>query len=118
MRTAADLCGAEGATVHLLHVIETIHGVPFEELESFYEDLRGRAERALDGWAELLASRPVAVEREISFGHRAREIVKRANEAGCDLIVLSSHQTGSERGLGTLSHQVAILAPCSVLLVR
>ena len=121
VRSAADLAGAEGATVHLLHVIETIRGVPYEELEPFYESLRKRAERALDGWAELLAARPISVQREIVFGHRTREIVKRADDAGCDLIVICSRRAGPDRpagGLGTLSHRVALLAPCAVLLVR
>jgi nucleotide-binding universal stress UspA family protein len=44
-----------------------------------------------------------------------------AEERGVDLIVQRSHRIRREDGdtsVGTVSHQVAIFAPCSVLLVR
>jgi nucleotide-binding universal stress UspA family protein len=47
--------------------------------------------------------------------------VRYAADAGSDLIVLATHRVGAQRpegALGTLSHQVALLAGCSVLLVR
>ena len=44
-----------------------------------------------------------------------------ALEQGCDLIALASRPATPEQpvgGLGTISQQVALLAPCDVLLVR
>ena len=118
---AAELAEPGKSTLHLLHVIETIQDVPFEEIESFYEGLEQKAEIALERWAGELTSRGLQVRREIAFGKRAVEIVRQAADGECDLIVLSSQRLDPAEpsaGLGTLSHQVAIIAPCAVLLVR
>lgn len=117
----AGLADPERASIHLLHVIETIQDVPFEELDAFYASLRKRAERAVNRWADELGERGFRVERDIAFGRRGPEIVRHAEDRACDLIVLASHPYDREqpgRGVGTLSHQVALLAPCPVLLMR
>jgi nucleotide-binding universal stress UspA family protein len=116
----AELAGDEGR-ITLLHVIETIDHVPFEELEDFYSTLQEKAEAGL---AELAGSLPPLtgeVRWRVVYGHRARAIVEFAEEASCDLVVLSSHRVDPERrgeDWATLSHKVAILAPCPVLLVK
>ena len=117
---ARDLARADGTSVHLLHVIETIRGVDFEEAREFYEGLEKRAEQAIERWVRELPG-SLQIERQISFGRRAQEIVRYAEESACDLIVLASHPLDPERpggGLGTLSHQVALGARCPVLLMR
>ena len=128
---AAELlrhCGA-GARVTLLHVIETIDHVPFEELEEFYATLQRKAEQGLLDLAGRFQgaggsageAAPEEVQRRVVFGHRARSIVDFAAEQGCDLIILSSHRVDPERrgeDWATLSHKVAILSPCPVLLVK
>jgi nucleotide-binding universal stress UspA family protein len=126
-RSAVDVASelaaqaAQDGRVTLLHVIETIDHVPFEELEDFYSTLQEKAEAGL---AELAASLPQLageVRQRVVFGHRARAIVEYAEEAGCDLVVLSSHRVDPQRrgeDWATLSHKVAILAPCPVLLVK
>ena len=61
------------------------------------------------------------LDSEIIYGHRAAEIIGYTQEHDIDLIVLRSHVldgTNITGGFGTLSHQVALLTPCSVLLVR
>ena len=72
---AATRLADDGATIRLLHVIETIRDVPFDELRDFYEDLEKHAEQAIDRCAARLADADVEIEREISFGPRSREIV-------------------------------------------
>ena len=60
-------------------------------------------------------------DSEIIYGHRTAEIIGYDQEHDVDLIVLRSHVLDGANiagGFGTLSHQVALLAPCSVLLVR
>lgn len=110
-----------GGRVVLLHVIETLQDVAFEEAEDFYRSLEKRARERLDAWQAEFGDRGCAVESEIVFGHRAREIVNRARQRSAELVVLGTHRVDPYRpggGLGTISHLVALLAPCDVLLVR
>ena len=105
----------------LLHVVETVQAVPFEELAAFYQTLRDKAEAILSTWMKILSNDGFDVSSEIIYGHRTAEIISYAREHDVDLIVLRSHVLDGETiagGFGTLSHQVALLAPCSVLLVR
>ena len=162
-RTAVDVAAGlwqaagAGARLTLLHVIETIDHVPFEELEDFYAMLQRKAEAGLEELAGRLpeaggggsggggtggtgdegtgsegtgagadgsdtsGATPAEVRRRVVYGHRARAIVDFAGQQGCDLIVLSSHRVDPERrgeDWATLSHKVAILSPCPVLLVK
>ena len=116
---AAEL--ASGQTLTLLHVIETLRGVQYDELQEFYGGLSDRAQAVLETWSKQLAEAGVTVKREIVFGKRGPEIIRFARENDSDLIVLASHRPTEETAveqLGTISHQVALFAPCSVLLVR
>jgi nucleotide-binding universal stress UspA family protein len=109
-----------GTTVTLLHVIETLEDVPFEEMEEFYRKLEERAVQALDRWVDELAGRGVKAERRVIFGHRLEEVVGAATE-GPDVILLRSHAVDPQnpgRGWGTLSYRVAFLAACPVLLLK
>lgn len=126
-RNAVELAGelAAGAggdaRVDLLHVIETIEHVPFEEMEDFYSTLQEKAEAGLERLAELLPAAVGTVQRRVVYGHRANAIVEYAEGEGVELIVVSSHRVDPERrgeDWATLSHKVAILAPCPVLLVK
>lgn len=121
VRAAAELADPATASVTLLHVIETIQDVPFDEIEDFYQTLRERAEESIGRWAAELTEKGLRIRREIVFGKRGWEILRYAEEQRCDLIVLTSHRVDQERptaNFGTISHQVALLAPCPVLLMR
>ena len=118
---ALALAQPESPRVTLLHVIETIRDVESEEIEDFYRILRKRAEECLAGWAEQLEQAGVKVHQEIVVGKRAVEIARLAEELDCDLIILHSHRINPESpmgGIGTISHQVAVLAGCNVLLIK
>jgi nucleotide-binding universal stress UspA family protein len=119
---AARLAGlhADG-TVILLHVIETIEDAPEDEVHEFYATLEAQARAAMDALVDGLASVPIPVERRIAYGRRAAEILATADECRADLIVLRSHRVEAGRPdarLGTLSHEVALLAGVPVLLVK
>jgi len=121
LEEVAALADPDATRVTLLHVIETIRGVEFEELADFYRDLERKAERSLASLRERLSGEVAACEAVVRYGPRAARIVEFADENGCDLVVLSSHRVGPDRpgaGLGTTSHQVALIARCSVLLLR
>jgi nucleotide-binding universal stress UspA family protein len=121
VETAAELAAASHAPVLLLHVIEEIEHVDQAELETFYRGLRARAGSVLEALRERLRGRGVPAETQLRMGRGAAEIVRCADEEGCDLAVMRSHRLDPEhpmRGIGTISHQVAMAARCAVLLVR
>jgi nucleotide-binding universal stress UspA family protein len=121
LEAAAELAGQTGCSVLLLHVIEEVDDVEDESLAEFYRGLRGRAEASLAARREELETRGLPVDTRIRMGKRGAEIVRCVQEERCDLVVLRSHVLDPDepfRGIGTISHQVALAAPCAVLLVR
>jgi nucleotide-binding universal stress UspA family protein len=110
---------APGASVELLHVVEQVTREADPELEAFYRALERKAREKLERWCEALRKGGFAARANVCVGRRGAEVLQRAGESRCDLILMASHAiTGPEGPLGTLSHQIAMLAPCSVLLVR
>jgi universal stress protein A len=115
---ALSLASPTGARVILLHVIERIPNLDDRQLRTFYDRLE-RDDRlrlhALSGSAH----RPdgVEIEQSLVFGRRAEEIIRTAEEANCDLIILR-HSTAGAPLLGSISYKVSVLAPCSVLLLK
>ena len=121
LATAMDLARGKDVKVTLLHVIETIEHVEFEEMADFYRGLETRAAAKLYGMEERFKQALVPIYHEIVYGKRAEAIVHHAEERGMDLIVLSSHQVDRDHpalGVGTISYRIAIVARCPVLLVK
>jgi len=117
---ARELGDPARTDVTLLHVIETLQDDEPGEMDDFYEELRQEADEKMTAWASDLAEDGFAVEATITYGERGPEITSVAEEEDVDLIVQRSHVVtrDDETNVGTVSHQVAIFAPCSVLLVR
>jgi nucleotide-binding universal stress UspA family protein len=118
---ALETARRDGAEVTLLHVIEIIDDIDFDEMSDFYRKLEARAAAKLAVIADRLAEAGVRARYEIVFGRRAESILKQAMDLQTDLIVVSSHQVDREHpalGLGTMSYQIAIVARCPVLLVK
>ena len=121
LSAAAEMARQHKATVLLLHVIERIEHVPEEELKSFYHRLEQSAQRELSAAAQSLAGQGVTASTHIVFGRRPEEVVRFAIQEHVDLIVLRSHRYDLQTAkfpVGTLSHQIAVLAQCAVLLVK
>lgn len=116
---ARDLAPA-ARRVTLLHVIETLD-LPHEEVEDFYRQLEERARTRLGELATQLAREGLEVLQHVRYGRRVAEIVAFTREEAVDLVVMTSHREDPEdpgtRWL-SISHQVGILAPVPVLLVR
>lgn len=123
LATAREL-SAPGAVVTLVHVVETLEDVAFEEMEDFYRRLEERAIEALDDWVAAFERKGGRAERRVLFGRRLEEILRFATEQESDLIVLQSHKVDLEdpkstaRGWATLSYRVAVLSECPVLLLK
>ncbi len=119
-RLACSLARDHGARLILLHVQPTlavVGGVDGPVAIPVPEDQSALLER-------LNNLRPgddaFAVEHSLRVGDAAEEIVRLAEEAGCDLIVMGTHgRTGLRRLLmGSVAEDVLRAAPCPVLTVK
>ena len=118
---ASDLARPCGGSVGLLHVVQTIPGLPLEDERPFYDSLEAAARRRIDEFGRRLERSSTRWSAIVTLGSRVGEILRAVAEREIDLIVLTSHRVHPEdraRGWGTLSYQVAVLAPCAVLLVK
>ena len=127
---AGDLSRTHAATIVLLHAVPDIvhHGIP-----KHHQQL-AEAERLQIGdvlvsigeqilrQAELLVRAQGAERIEITMpsGHPVRAILDHAQTKRVDLIVMGSRGLSNFQGLmlGSVSHQVSHLAPCSCMTVR
>jgi nucleotide-binding universal stress UspA family protein len=115
---ACALARDRGAGLLVLHVYPppVCHGelVARRQPDSYYEDLEQRLHR----------HRPpdptTPVEYRLVEGEAADEILRAAEDSGCDLIVMGTHgRTGLSRLLlGSVAEQVLRRAPCPVLTVK
>jgi nucleotide-binding universal stress UspA family protein len=82
------------------------------------EELKGKM--LLDGIRELLAEHGIAASTVLLRGDPVTEIVKYARAQDCDLLVCGSRGAGNLTGwlLGSVSRELILHAPCSVLVVR
>lgn len=110
-----------GSNVTLLHVIETVDNIPFEEMKDFYSRIEKSAKAKMEKLAAALGQEVGPVKEAIVYGHRVQAIVDYAGEHHSDLIVMASRRfdpSSPARGWATISHRVAILSSCPVLLVK
>ncbi len=118
---ARELCSPENGRITLLHVIEIIANTTLEEFDDFYRELEDRALKHLNKLAASQDKDPFTVEKRITYGNRAQEILRFAEENAIDLIIMTSHKIDIEdraQGWGTISYKVGILSQCPVMLVK
>ncbi len=123
LEQAADLAQRYEAELVLVHVYDAQRDVttslvaPAEQALVATRELQGK----LEGWrreAELLAGRPVTAK--FLVGDPAGELVRFANEALAELIVMGTHGRGGLKRLvlGSVAEQVVRKAACPVLVTR
>jgi nucleotide-binding universal stress UspA family protein len=118
---AYEFASRSGSEVVLLHVIETIEHVQFDELKPFYDRLEKSARRGLQEFSERFLATKFAVDQALVYGHRSKEIVNYAMANKIDLIIMASHRIDPDRpghDWSSISYTVAIWSPCPVLLVK
>jgi len=121
LETARHLGTPDQTQIQLLHVIETLQDEEPGEMDDFYEELREDAEAKMENWATTVADDGFEVQSTIEYGERGPTITEVAAEEQVDLIVMRSHtidRDDPDATVGSVSHQVAVFAPCSVYLVR
>lgn len=118
---AVNLAILSQARITLLHVIELISDTTFADFADFYTALQEQAEAKLRALVQPHRETTVVIEHQITFGNRTSEILRVAEATGVDLIVMRSHQVdpaAPAQGWGTISHKIAILAQCPVMLMK
>ena len=116
-----ELATQARAEVTLLHVIERIEHVTFDEMKDFYRRLEESARKGLKECSERFVDQGVSVDCVVNYGHRTQGIIDYAIENRMDLIVMASHRIDPDRpghDWSTISYGVAVLSPCPVLLVK
>jgi nucleotide-binding universal stress UspA family protein len=118
---AFELSKKSKARVDLLHVIETVEHVTFDEMQDLYRRLESSARKGLKEFSQRFADQGLNVTCDVTYGHRTRGIIEFAINNSVDLIIMASHRIDPERpghDWSTISYGVAVLAPCAVLLVK
>ena len=129
---AGDLATRYGARITVLHVLKRVGtAIVPDELEPYLraEHVRMTESDFLRRGTEEIVERETRylrqtglrnVEAGIDVGDPARVIVERAKRDGVDLIVIGSRGRSDIAALllGSVSHKVANLAPCSCITVR
>ena len=130
---ATELAKAHGAQLIVLHVVDyepmpealrtyaAVEGMPSEE-----EAARFRYSRTLgdsltrDAESRVRAAGLAAVEARTAEGKPASVIVETAEAERADMIVMGSRGVSEPRALilGSTSHKVAHLAPCTCVTVK
>jgi nucleotide-binding universal stress UspA family protein len=118
---AVELLQSGEGEIVLLHVIETIAGVSFDEERTFYNRLEKSARTHLQKIGNELERRKVRFRAEIRYGNRGPEVVRFASDLGADLIVLTAPRVDPANpaaGWGSLSYKIGWFSQCPVLLVK
>lgn len=119
VKEAAMLAARDHAEVHLVHVVELLAGGTSPDLERFYQKLEDKSRHHLNKLWDHVGNPTVPHEERILFGSRVPAVLELAEKEKFDLIVLSSHRVDPENpASASLSHVIAGLAPCNVLLVK
>ena len=123
---ALDMAAREGASIHLLHVIEDASFATaypdglYIELSGLRERLIGEAQRMLDKAALACAGAGVPATTQVVVGRPSACITSEADTRGTDLIVMGTHGRGgfAHLMLGSVAERVLRGAQCPVLTVR
>jgi nucleotide-binding universal stress UspA family protein len=125
IRAAAEL--APEAQFAVLHAYEDPYGAQLlfasispEEIGRYRADARAAVERTLEDFLASLGPLAARCSRTVRHGPPVRRLGEELQASGADLVVLGSrNRTGIDRMmLGSVAEQVALEAPCDVLLVR
>jgi nucleotide-binding universal stress UspA family protein len=121
MAIACEFARAAKAEVLLLHVVQTIPGLPMETEHDFYRQLEAASHEVLTKVKKTFSDQDIQTGLRILRGNRGEQVLDYAVEHQVDLIILRSPRVNPaipHSGMGSLSWKLGLLAPCDVLLVR
>ncbi|MGB3616536.1 MAG: universal stress protein [Catalinimonas sp.] len=123
LHLAGEIAQRTGATLELLHVVETVNTLTPPDGEDptagkWFGQLEGYARTQLQTLSERFPG--VEVRTRVGRGSPFRNIDQRALESGADLIVMGSEGSSGldELLIGSNAERVVRFAPCPVLVVK
>ena len=120
---ALELARLHDATLHGLYVVNTASYASFS-METAWEGigdmLRDEGQNAVAELRSLAEDADVPIETAVLEGSPSREIVRYAEDEGCDLIVMGTHGRGGidRLLLGSVAERVVRASAVPVLTVR
>ena len=120
LRIASDMANAQGAKMHLLHVIRAAPAVISQFLPKSYETMASeKIEKDLSAVAAKIDLDEETTAISVRFGDVYQEILTHANNIVADLIIVASHKPNvGDYLLGTTAARVVRHAACSVFVAR
>lgn len=125
---AADWARHHDGKLHLLHVPEPpvgdevmVLGGASVTLHASKEELRAAGEKIIEASKALVKEEGIeSVDSSIEIGDPARQIIRAAEEMKADMIVMGTRGLGDWKSLlvGSVSHKVMNLSPCTCVTVR
>lgn len=126
---AADLCARlDGGKLSLLHVAQSLPhdrtlvlGGAAISVRASPDELEEVGRKVIDAAREIAAEHGCTqVDASSELGDPAAKIVERAKAINADMIVMGSRGVSDLKGLvmGSVSHKVMHLAPCTCVSVR
>lgn len=117
----ARLASANGATLHVLHVVGMDYAAELEQLmpdgvSGVSAQLHGEARDGIEAEIRSLGLEG-AVRVEVVTGTPIREILEAAKRSRADLLVIGATGESGRRGVGTVAVRCVRKAPTKVLLV-
>lgn len=119
--TAVEQAKAFGSRLHVMTVVPEFNSTIVAGFfpQNFESQAIETARRELHAFCEKAIPAGVQVQHIVTHGSIYQEIVKAAEETGCDLIVMASHRPElSDYLLGPNAARVVRHATCSVTVVR
>lgn len=118
LRAACDLLHSEGQVL-LLHVMRAHAGRPAADPSRAHARAKADADvRMLDLASWFKRERGADIVCLTATGSPGQEIARIAAESEADLVVLAHDPADDPATLGSVSYQVAHLAPCAVLVLK
>lgn len=123
LRQAMRIAAWSGASLHVVHVIDTVVVIELERaLSELQRGIReGLLREAREAWTRFARTVPAAagLPLEISINNRVAGILARAREDKADLLVMGAYGDRSpDVGIGTVATACVRQSPADVLLVR
>ena len=120
LRVGSNMANAQGAKMHLLHVIRAAPAVVSQFLPKSYESMA--SEKVEKELATLVGKSDLAegvADVAVRFGDVYQEILAHASNIDVDLIIVASHKPNvGDYLLGTTAARVVRHATCSVFGAR
>ena len=143
-----ELAKTSGAEVTLVHVIPQVRQLESVSLPTDYEQYQGgpstvipssmqmglgevvsmekdtdrhkTAKKIIESTEMIFKDSNIKINKKILEGNVAQQIIKLANESGCDLVVVGAtgHGSAGEFLLGSTAEKIARFSKCPVMIVR